>query len=140
MMENGGGDRPRQEAAGSAELAIAERDAARAGDAFSSSLRDASHAGVETIKRVASALRPVLSGAGFVAVAILAVRLLRGPGRSSGRQREPAAAKRPLWAVLARSAAVALASAAGRHVAERWIGRRRGDAGRNTLVARLPRP
>jgi len=105
--------------AGTTSVADAEARVARAGAAFSESLHEASLAGRETAERVASTLRPLLLGAGVLAGALVVARLWRSSGRS--RAARPAVSTRSPWAVLVRSAGVALATMAARRLAERWI-------------------
>ena len=107
------------EAPVSAEIRAAEAGVARAGIAFSASLHDASLAGTDTAKRVISAARPVLLGLGVLAGALLVVRLVQGPRVAQAAR--PLARTRPVWAELARTAAIALAAAAGRRLAERLL-------------------
>jgi len=104
-----------------ASVADAEEGVARAGAAFSASLRDVSLAGHETAERVGAIVRPVLIGVGLLATVLLAVRLLRGPRQARGFRRASARPTRSLWTELASAAALSLASASGRALAARWL-------------------
>jgi hypothetical protein len=114
------GDSVDVEAPVSAEITAAEAGVARAGVAFSASLRDASLAGTDTARRVVSAARPLLIGVGVLAGALLAVRLLSGSRATPARR--PAAPARSVWAELVRTTAISLAAAAGQRLAARWLG------------------
>jgi hypothetical protein len=101
----------------------AEARLTRAGVAFSASLRDASHAGRETVERVAWAARPVLIGIGVLAGAVIVTRWWRGPRQPQQRRLLAAEPSPRQWPALARSLAFALATVAVRRLAERWLGR-----------------
>jgi hypothetical protein len=103
---------------------FAERDAiARDGGAFSASFQAASVEDAGTPRRDASAIGPVLVGAGLLAAAGLGIALVRSPAK---RRRSPAwnpAASTEPWSNLLRAMAIAFAAAAGRRLAERWLAR-----------------
>jgi hypothetical protein len=101
----------------SVELAAREQAVARADAAFATSLEDASEAGRETVYRVVFAALPLLVGVGMLAGAVLVVQAFRSP-RASRVPRQ-----RSLASELARTAVIALASAAGRRVATWWARR-----------------
>ncbi len=101
-------------------VSAAEARVARAGLAFSASVRDASLAGRETAERVASTLRPLLIGAGILVGAVIVTRLWRD-SRQPPAGRAAAVSRRSPWSRLARSAGVALATVAARRIAERWL-------------------
>jgi hypothetical protein len=109
-----------------AEIAAREEAVVRAGVAFAASIQDASAAGRGTFQRAISVARPVLIGAGVLAVGGLALGLLRRLPRKRS-WRVPATPAVGPWSDLARAAAVAFAAAAGRRLVERWL---RGADGR----------
>jgi hypothetical protein len=102
-----------------AEIAAREQDVARADSEFSTSIQQASQAGKATLERAVTMLRPVLIGAAVLATGALVVSLIRSrKARVSvfSQYQEPSP-----WPALVRSAALALASAAGRRLADRWL-------------------
>lgn len=101
------------------EISAREQEVARADSEFSTSIQRASEAGKATVERALVALRPVLIGAAVLAGGALVVALIRGKkARISvfAPHHEPSQ-----WSALARAAALALASAAGRRLADRWL-------------------
>lgn len=112
----------------------AEVRVTRARVALSASLRDASLEGRETVERAVSAVRPLLIGVGILAGAVVVVQWWRGTRQTRGRRLPAPLATTRQRPNLARSLAFALATAAARHLAERWFGPqarrplRRGDA------------
>jgi len=108
------------DAPGSAGITAAEAGVARAGVAFSASLRDASLAGTDTARRVVSAARPLLIGVGVFAAALLAVRLLQGSRPAP--ERRAGAPVRSAWAELARATAISIAATAAQRLAGHFLG------------------
>jgi hypothetical protein len=123
MMNNETGRDPLEaKSASDTEVALMEQDVAHASRAFSASLNDASQAGVQTVTRAVARVRPVLICITLLGGAILTIKLLRRDRRSiSLRLPKDPARGRPLWAELARSAAITLASVAARRLAARWF-------------------
>jgi hypothetical protein len=103
------------------DIAAAEREVAAADGALSASLHDASLAGRETAERVVSAVRPVVIGIGLLVGVMLAIRLLRRPGRERGFQRSSPPFALSLGSELARSFAISMASTTGRRLAQGWV-------------------
>jgi hypothetical protein len=101
-----------------AQIAALERDVALANRAFSVSLHDASEAGLQAAARITRAIRPVLIVAAVLGGGVILVQLVR---RARPVRAAAPASRRPLWAKLARSAASAIATAAARRLAARWM-------------------
>lgn len=101
------------------EFDAAKLEVARAERALSQSLHEASDAGVATIKRAAVVARPVLLGAAAVVGIVWIVRSIRG-ARQSGWRRPPRS-ERSVLAEVTRAAALSLASAAARRLADRLL-------------------
>jgi hypothetical protein len=105
---------------GSSDIAAKVIAVERAGVAFSSSIQEASAAGRGTLRRAAAVARPALLGVGLLAAAGLTIvwwhrsRTKRVLVVTRARSDGP-------WPGIARAAAVALAAAAGRRLAERWL-------------------
>ncbi len=102
------------------ELDAARRDVARAEARLSSRWRAAKAAGEQSVGRALSVARPLLIGAVVVGGVTWVVTALvrgrrRGPRRSSGP------VESSILKEMARAAALALASAAARRVAEHYI-------------------
>jgi len=123
------------EAPAQGEIAAAEARVARAGAAFSTSLRNASLTGAASARRLASVARPVLIGVGVLAAVVVVARLLPWPRVTPAPRRAPPA--RSLWSDLARTTALSLAAVAGRHLAQRWLGPSAGRAMRRLSGALL---
>jgi hypothetical protein len=122
--EQDGRTAPGEGASRAAEAGIdaAEARLARAGVAFSASLRDASVAGRETVERVAWAARPLLIGVGILAGAVVVTRWWRGARQTPPRRLLAAQPTTQQWPALARSLALALAAVAVRRLTARWLG------------------
>jgi hypothetical protein len=102
-------------------IAVAEADVARAGVEFSASVQAASLIGRDAAERMASAVRPIVIGLGVVAGTLLVVRLLRGSSSAPSPERHGASSRSSVWSELARSAAISLATVAGRRLVERLL-------------------
>jgi hypothetical protein len=102
----------------SLEIAARERAVARADLAFAASLEDASEVGRETVLRAVHVVRPMLIGLGLLAGAALVVRVLRTSPRAHGIR---VVKQHSASSELVRSVLLALATAAGRHVAQRLL-------------------
>jgi hypothetical protein len=122
----------------SAQIAAKKEAVGRADAAFATSIQDASAAGRGSLKRAASAARPVLIGATVLAVGGLAIAAFRrAPGKRA--LRGPRARSSGPWSDLARAAAVAFAAAAGRRLVEHWLSSDSGRAsGARTVQRALP--
>jgi hypothetical protein len=102
-------------------IAVAEAGVARAGVEFSASVQAASLAGRDTAERMVSRVRPIVIGLGVVAGTLLVVRLLRGSSSARSPERHGTSARSSVWSELARSAAISLATVAGRRLVERLL-------------------
>jgi hypothetical protein len=100
------------------EIAAKEQAVARAGVAFSASIREASSAGRGTVRR---AVRPILTGLALFAVLGLGVALVRRAPKHRRLGVSAYGRASSAWPDLARAASVAFAAAAARRLAEHWL-------------------
>jgi hypothetical protein len=99
----------------------ARENVARAEARLSNRWRAAKVAGEKTVGRAMTVARPVVIGAVVVGGVVWLVTALSRRGRSSPRRFSAPAEPRSLVSEMTRAAALALASAAARHLADRYL-------------------